>query len=86
MLGVKPHGKLRNLPSVSSIFLRHLLGGTYLENILPLGRDETPADLRKQGLFEHQLSALRGFLEESHPLDSAKKWIQGAVENLRARR
>jgi len=66
--------------------LRRLLGGTYLENILPLGSDEIPADLRKQGLFEQQPSALRGLLEESHTLNTAKKWIQGALDNLRAPR
>ena len=66
--------------------LRRLLGGTYLENILPLGPDEIPADLREQGLFERQLSALRGLLEESHTLNTAKKWIQDAIDNLRARR
>ena len=66
--------------------LRRLLGGTYLEHILPLGADEVPADLREQGLFERQLSALRGLLEESHTLNTAKKWIQDAIDNLRARR
>ena len=66
--------------------LRRLLGGTYLENILPLGPDEETADLHKHGVFEQQLSALRGLFEESHTLDTAKKWIQGAIDNLRERR
>jgi oleate hydratase len=66
--------------------LRRLLGGTYLENILPLGPDEETADLRKHGVFEQQLITLRGFFEESHTLDTAKKWIQGAIDNLRERR
>lgn len=39
--------------------LRHILGGTYFEHILPLGPDEKPADLHKPGIFEHQLSKLR---------------------------
>ncbi len=39
--------------------LRHILSGTYFEHILPLGPDETPADLHKPGVFEHQLSKLR---------------------------
>ena len=66
--------------------LRRLLGGTYLENILPLGPGEIPSDLRAPGLFEQQLSALRDFLDESHTLNTAKKWIQGAIDNLRASR
>ena len=66
--------------------LRRLLGGTYLENILPLGPGEIPSDLRAPGLFENQLSALRDFLEESHTLNTAKKWFQGAIDNLRASR
>ena len=66
--------------------LRRLLGGTYFEHILPLGPDEETADLRKHGMFEQQLSALRGLVEESHTLDAAKKWIQGAIDNLRGRR
>jgi oleate hydratase len=66
--------------------LRRILGGTYLENILPLGPDEETADLRKHGVFEQQLSALRGLIEESHTLDTAKKWVQDAIDNLRERR
>jgi oleate hydratase len=66
--------------------LRRLLGGTYLENILPLGPDEDTADLRKNGLFEQQISALRGMIEESHTLESAKTWAQGLIDNLRGRR
>ncbi len=66
--------------------LRRLLGGTYLENILPLGPDEKPADLREPGLFESQLNALRSLLEENHTLDKAKKWMQSAIDKLRAPR
>jgi oleate hydratase len=66
--------------------LRRLLGGTYLENILPLGPGEDAADLRKPGMFEQQLSDLRGLIEESHPLETAKTWIHGVMENLRRRR
>jgi oleate hydratase len=42
--------------------------------------------LRKHGVFEQQLSALRGLIEESHTLDIAKKWVQDAIDNLRERR
>jgi oleate hydratase len=66
--------------------LRHFLGGTYFEHILPLGPDEDPADLRKPGMFEYQLSALRSMIEESYALDATKKWIQGAIDNLRGGR
>ena len=66
--------------------LRRLLGGTYLENILPLGPDEVTADLRKHDIFEQQLSALSGLIEESHTLDTAKKWFRGVIDNLRGRR
>lgn len=66
--------------------LRRLLGGTYLENILPLGADENTADLRKHGLFEQQISALRGMIEDSHTLESAKTWVQGVIDMLRGRR
>ncbi|MBC7736765.1 MAG: oleate hydratase [Candidatus Saccharibacteria bacterium] len=66
--------------------LRRFLGGTYFENILPLGPGEDVADLRKPGMFEHQLTALRGFIEESHTLDAAKSWIRSVMDNLRGRR
>jgi oleate hydratase len=66
--------------------LRRFLAGTYLENILPLGPDEVTADLRKHGLFEQQMIDLRRLFEDSHPLDTAKKWIQGAIDKLRERR
>ena len=66
--------------------LRHLLGGTYFEHILPLGPDEETADLRKPGMFEKQLSALRRMVEDSYGLDATKKWIHGAIETLRSRR
>lgn len=63
--------------------LRHLLGGTYLENVLPLGPDEEATDLRKPGLFEEQLSALQGAVTENHTLDAAKTWVQGVIDALR---
>ncbi len=66
--------------------LRRLLGGTYFEHILPLGPDEAPADLRKPGMFEHQLSALRSMVEESYALDATNKWIQRAIDKLGGRR
>ena len=66
--------------------LRRFLGGTYFENILPLGPGEDVADLRKPGLFEHQLSAMRGLIEENHTLDAAKNWIRGMIDNLRGHR
>lgn len=66
--------------------LRRLLGGTYLENILPLGPGEEAADLRKPGMLEQQLNALRGLIEESHTLEAAKLWIQGVAEKLRGDR
>ncbi|MEH6759061.1 MAG: oleate hydratase [Parasphingorhabdus sp.] len=66
--------------------LRRLLGGTYLEHILPLGPKEEVADLRKHGMFEQQLSSLRGLIEESHTLDTAKTWIQGVTDKLRGGR
>ncbi|MGX0905243.1 oleate hydratase [Roseovarius sp. MBR-79] len=65
--------------------LRRLLGETYLENILPLGPDETPADLRKARLFEEQLTALRGFVEENHTLEAARSWFQGLIDTMRGR-
>jgi len=73
-------------PFLGEGLLRRILGGTYLENILPLGPDEKTADLRKHGMFEGQLSALRGLIEDSHTLDTAKKWIQDVTDNLRGRR
>ena len=65
--------------------LRRLLGGTYFENILPLGPDEAPADLHKSGLFENQLQAIRQLVEENHTLDDAKGWVQGVLDKLRGR-
>jgi oleate hydratase len=66
--------------------LRRLLGGTYFENILPLGKDEVPADLRKHSLFEEQMSELRAFVQDNHTLDIAKTWVQGMIDTLRGRR
>jgi oleate hydratase len=73
-------------PFLGEGLLRRLLGGTYLENILPLGPDETSADLRHTGLFEQQLSALRNLIEGNHALDVAKGWFQGAIDKLRGKR
>ena len=50
------------------------------------GPDEETADLRKPGMFEKQLSALRRMVEDSYGLDATKKWIHGAIETLRSRR
>jgi oleate hydratase len=66
--------------------LRHFLGGTYFEHILPLGPGEETADVRKPGMFQHQLSAFRTMIEESYELDTAKSWIQGTIERLRRHR
>ena len=66
--------------------LRHILSGTYFEHILPLGSGEKPEDLHKPGMFEQQLHSLRNLFEGSHSLDTAKKWIQDAIDALRGRR
>ncbi|MGP5308056.1 oleate hydratase [Vreelandella alkaliphila] len=66
--------------------LRRILGGTYFENILPLGREETPEDLHHHGLFEHQLQAIRGLMGESHTLDEVKSRFQALRDKLRGRR
>jgi oleate hydratase len=73
-------------PFLGEGLLRHLLGGTYLENILPLGPDEEAADLNKPGLFEQQIGTLRVFIEESHTMETAKTWAQGVIDSLRGRR
>jgi oleate hydratase len=65
--------------------LRHFLGGTYLEHILPLGPDEEAADLRKPGLFEEQLNSLRSVFEENHTLETARTWFQGVIDTIRGR-
>lgn len=66
--------------------LRHLLGGTYFEHILPLGPDEETADLHKPGMFEQQLGSLRRMVENSYGLEATKKWIHAAIESLHRRR
>jgi len=66
--------------------LRRLLGGTYFENILPLGKDEAPADLRKHSLFEEQMGELRAFVQDNHTLDIARTWVQGVIDTMRGRR
>jgi oleate hydratase len=63
--------------------LRRLLGGTYFEHILPLGPDEEPADLHQPGMFEQQLDSVRGLIEQSHTLDTAKRWIQTTLDGIR---
>ncbi|WP_434984841.1 oleate hydratase [Vreelandella zhaodongensis] len=66
--------------------LRRILGGTYFENILPLGREETPEDLHHHGLFEYQLQAIRSLLGENHTLDEVKSRFQELRDKLRGRR
>lgn len=66
--------------------LRRVLGGTYFENVLPLGADETSNDLRHHGLFEHQLQAIRSLLGENHTLDEVKSRFQELRDKLRGRR
>ena len=66
--------------------LRHFLGGTYFENILPLGPDEQPTDLHKPGLFERERRAVLDLIEKSETLEGMKHWFQGILENLRGRR
>ncbi|RUR33442.1 oleate hydratase [Vreelandella andesensis] len=65
--------------------LRRVLGGTYFENILPLGREEVPEDLHNHGLFEHQLQALRGLMSENYTLDDVKGRFQALRDKLRGR-
>jgi oleate hydratase len=65
--------------------LRRILGGTYLEHILPLGPDEKPEELSQPGLFEQQVQAIRGFVEDNHTLEEAKDWVQGVLNRLRGR-
>lgn len=73
-------------PFLGEGLLRHFLSGTYFEHILPLGPDEKPEDLHKQGMFEQQLQSLRHLFEESHPLESAKTALQKAMDTVRKRR
>ena len=65
--------------------LRHILSGTYFEHILPLGQNESPADLHKSSLFEQQLKSIRDLFEDRHPLDSARTWLQARLDSLRGR-
>lgn len=65
--------------------LRRILGGTYLEHILPLGPGEKPEELSQPGLFEQQVQAIRGFVEDNHTLEEAKDWVQGVLNRLRGR-
>lgn len=62
-------------PFLGEGLLRRLLGGTYLEHILPLGPGETPADLRKPGIFDG-----------SHPIIAAKTWLHTFMAGLRGPR
>lgn len=73
-------------PFLGEGLLRRLLGGTYFENILPLGKDEVPADLRKHSLFEDQMTELRAFVKDNHTLDIARTWVQGMINTMRGRR
>jgi oleate hydratase len=73
-------------PFVGEGLLRRFLGGTYFENILPLGPDEQPADLRKPSLFERERRAVLDLIEKSETLDGMKNWFQGKLESLRDRR
>ncbi len=66
--------------------LRRFLGGTYFENILPLGPHEKPADIHKPGLFERERRALLESIERSETLDGVKQWFQARLESLRGRR
>lgn len=72
-------------PFLGEGLLRHLLSGTYFEHILPLGPDETPADLHRPGLFEQQLVALRRLFEESHGVASVKHWLHQLAQQLKGR-
>jgi len=73
-------------PFVGEGILRRFLGGTYFENILPLGPDELPADIHKPSLFERERRALLDLIEKSETLDGMKHWFHGILESLRSRR
>lgn len=66
--------------------LRRFLGGTYFENILPLGPDEQPGDLQQWSLFERERRSMLDLIEKSETLDGVKLWFQDTLENLRGRR
>ncbi|WP_030070115.1 oleate hydratase [Halomonas alkaliantarctica] len=66
--------------------LRRLLGGTYFENVLPLGADETPDDLHHHGRLDHQLQAIRSLIGDNHTLDDVKSRLQELRDKLRGRR
>jgi len=66
--------------------LRHFLGGTYFENILPLGPGEQPADLHKPSPFERERRAVLDLMEKSETLDGMKHGFQGILERVRGRR
>lgn len=70
-------------PFVGEGVLRHFLGGTYFEHILPLGPDETNGDLHQPGLFDRQLTALRKMIDNGLALDASRTWIRGARVHLR---
>lgn len=72
-------------PFLGEGLLRRILTGTYFEHVLPLGQNEKPEDLHKPGMFEQQLISIRRVFEESHTLDSAKKWIHKVADVLRTR-
>lgn len=70
-------------PFLGEGLLRYLLAGSYFQHILPLGPDEEVSALKKPGLFEHQLQALRGLIEERYTLEDAKGLLQGALDKVR---
>ncbi len=70
-------------PFLGEGLLRYLLAGSYFQHILPLGPDEEVSALKKPGLFEQQLQALRGLIEERYTLEDAKGLLQGALDKVR---
>lgn len=70
-------------PFLGEGLLRRLLAGSYFQHILPLGPDEEVSALKKPGLFEQQLQALRGLIEERYTLEDAKGLLQGALDKVR---
>ncbi|WP_371824629.1 oleate hydratase [Martelella soudanensis] len=73
-------------PFVGEGVLRHFLGGTYFEHILPLGPDETNGDLHQPGLFDRQLTALRKMIDNGLALDASRTWIRGAIDHMRRKK
>ncbi|MBU2873527.1 oleate hydratase [Marinobacter salexigens] len=65
--------------------LQWILGGTYFQHILPRDPDGSAGGKPQPGLFEQQLQAVRGLLEDNHTLDDAKGWLQSALGKFRDR-